>query len=175
MYFRINEYKLLINNEGVHHFTLLNPERISIYNKENWKYNLEGQGETPTRPTTLPFHNTIHHISQTGPLCFPPQDQHRSVTMTMSSMSCPRRLFPFAKKFTTSIHIWEYLTPLTHRRQISDGVNSIVFNAKLLQLRHPDHPRTRDVHYSPVNNIRCKVFTVEEKFIFTVIITINVI
>lgn len=54
VHFRINEYKLLINNEVVYHFNLPNPVRTSIYNRENWKYDLEGQGETSTRPTTPP-------------------------------------------------------------------------------------------------------------------------
>lgn len=54
MYFKTNEYKLLINNKVVHHFTLPNPERTSIYNRKNWKYDLEGQGETSARPTTHP-------------------------------------------------------------------------------------------------------------------------
>lgn len=35
VYFRINEYKLPINNVVVHHFTFPNPERTNIYNKEN--------------------------------------------------------------------------------------------------------------------------------------------
>lgn len=84
VYFRINEYKLLFNNEVVHHFTLPNQKRTSIYNNEKWKYNLEGQVETPNRPTTLPLLNTIHHLSQIGPLRFPPQDQHRGATLTMT-------------------------------------------------------------------------------------------
>lgn len=34
-YFKINEYKIIINNEVIHHFTLPNLERTSIHNMEN--------------------------------------------------------------------------------------------------------------------------------------------
>lgn len=45
-------YELLIRNEVVHHFTLPNHERTSVHNRDNWLYDLEGHGESPTPPKT---------------------------------------------------------------------------------------------------------------------------
>ena len=59
VYFRINEYKILINNEVIHHFHLPNPERTNVQQRENWIYALEDQDETPYRPatpSTLEYH-----------------------------------------------------------------------------------------------------------------------
>lgn len=53
-YFKVNEYKLLINHEVVRHFFLPNPEGTNIRDRKNWTYALEEQDETPYRPATLP-------------------------------------------------------------------------------------------------------------------------
>ncbi|CAJ2670172.1 hypothetical protein L195_g018629 [Trifolium pratense] len=46
-----NEFQLLINLVPVHHFTLPNSLRISIHDKDNWLYDLEGQdGSDPETP-----------------------------------------------------------------------------------------------------------------------------
>lgn len=52
VYFRINEYKILIDNEVVQHFYLSNSERTNVKNREKWIYDLEEQGETPFNPAT---------------------------------------------------------------------------------------------------------------------------
>lgn len=93
----------------------------------------------------------------------------------MSSMSCVRRLFPFAKKFATSLHRWKWLTPLTPRRQISSMGSPITFNARLLQLRHPYHPSFGTLTAVLSVAFTTDLFMMEEEFISIVIITIIVI
>lgn len=107
-------------------------------------------------PPLLPLQNTTHHLSQIGLLHFLPHDQHKGVTLTMSSMSCAKRLFPFTKKFTTSPHRWKCLTSLTLRRQNSYIESSITFNVILLQLKHPDHHKYQDIHSRPPSSIHCR-------------------
>lgn len=50
----LDMYELLIRNEVVHHFTLPNHERTSVHNIDNWLYDLEGQGQSPTPLETPP-------------------------------------------------------------------------------------------------------------------------
>lgn len=142
----------------VHHFTFLTlREPTSIIGRiENiiWKAKEKHQLDPPP----LPLQNTTHHLSQIGPLRFPPQGQHIGATLTMSSISCTRKLFPFAKMFATLLHRWKWLTLLTPRRQISYSGSSIAFNVKLLQLRHPDRPRSRDTHCSLFSSIHHRPF-----------------
>lgn len=47
-----DEFEFLINNEVVQLFTLLNHERTSTHNQDNWLYDLEGQNESPSPPGT---------------------------------------------------------------------------------------------------------------------------
>lgn len=43
------EFEMLIDNEVVRNFTLPNHEKTNIHNRDNWFYNLDGQGESPKR------------------------------------------------------------------------------------------------------------------------------
>lgn len=60
-----NEYKIVIPREVVHEFTLPNPEKASVHNREKWRYPLENQDESPTPPQihlhlcTTPLHYLI--------------------------------------------------------------------------------------------------------------------
>lgn len=65
VFFSTEHYKLLINNEVVHHFSLPHHKRTSIHNRENLTYALEAQGDTPTKPATPPtpeYHPTPPRI-----------------------------------------------------------------------------------------------------------------
>lgn len=53
-YFKVNECKLLIDSEVIHHFFLPFHERVDIRDRDNWTYALEVQDETPFRPATPP-------------------------------------------------------------------------------------------------------------------------
>ena len=46
VYFNPNQYRLLIDNETVHYFTLPDPMMTNVHNPANWTYALEGLGET---------------------------------------------------------------------------------------------------------------------------------
>lgn len=49
-----NQYKLMINHETIHYFTLSDPAKTNIHDKANWTYALEDQDETPNVPRSPP-------------------------------------------------------------------------------------------------------------------------
>ena len=52
--FHDGQYKLLIDNETIHFFTLPDPMMTSVHDQANWSYALEGFGETVDEPMTPP-------------------------------------------------------------------------------------------------------------------------
>lgn len=57
--FNLNQYKLLINHETIHYFTLPDPTKTNVHDKTKWTYALEGQDETPDvprSPLVLEYH-----------------------------------------------------------------------------------------------------------------------
>lgn len=48
--FNPNQYKLLINHETIYYFTLPDPMKTNVHDKENRTHALEGQDETPDVP-----------------------------------------------------------------------------------------------------------------------------
>lgn len=55
----LNQYKLLINHETIHYFTLPDPAKTNVHDKANCTYALEGQDETPDvlrSPPILEYH-----------------------------------------------------------------------------------------------------------------------
>ncbi|CAJ2668201.1 unnamed protein product [Trifolium pratense] len=54
-------YTLVINHKPIHHFTLPNHEKTSVYNKANWLYDLEDEDEHD--PQTPPFYYTPGPLS----------------------------------------------------------------------------------------------------------------
>ena len=53
-FFLDGQYKLLIDGEAIHFFTLPDPMMTSVHDKANWSYALEGFGETVDEPRTPP-------------------------------------------------------------------------------------------------------------------------
>ena len=61
--FHPHQYRLLINEEIVHYFTLPDPPMTCVYNPANWAYSLEGWGETVDGPIE-PFVSEYTHVPE---------------------------------------------------------------------------------------------------------------
>ena len=62
-----NQYRLLIDNETNHSFTLPNPSLTNVHDKANWTFALEGQGETldEPRPPIVPEYHPLPPSTRT--------------------------------------------------------------------------------------------------------------
>lgn len=74
-----NQYKLLISHETIHYFTLPDPTKTNVHDKENWTYTLEGQDGTPDVPRSPP-------VPECHPL--PPPDR---IAMLSNNFDLQRR------------------------------------------------------------------------------------
>ncbi|KAI5417479.1 hypothetical protein KIW84_042185 [Lathyrus oleraceus] len=52
--FNPRQFRLLIDSEAIHYFTLPDPMMTSVHDPANWSYALEGQGETIEEPRSPP-------------------------------------------------------------------------------------------------------------------------
>lgn len=114
VFFSTEHYKLLINNEYVHHFALPYHKRTNIYNRENWTYALEAQGDTPTKhviPPTPEYHPT------------PPSDR---ITIFSSNVNIQRPNIDYdlnaMRQEMASLH--EELTDLTLQMEVANATHA---------------------------------------------------
>ena len=49
------QFRLLVDSEAIHYFTLPDPMMTSVHDPANWSYALEGQGETVEEPRSPPI------------------------------------------------------------------------------------------------------------------------
>ncbi|KAI5443202.1 hypothetical protein KIW84_012023 [Lathyrus oleraceus] len=54
-FFHPCQFRLLVDNEAIHYFTLPDPMMTSVHDPANWSYALEGQGETIEEPRSPPI------------------------------------------------------------------------------------------------------------------------
>ena len=57
--FSSDSFRVLIKNETIHYFTLLDPMMTSVHDPANWTYILEGQGDTNDAPRSPPMEDVI--------------------------------------------------------------------------------------------------------------------
>ena len=61
--FHPDQYRLLIEGETIHYFTLPDPQVTCVYDQANWAYAIEGQGETVDEQRIPP--EAEHHPAPT--------------------------------------------------------------------------------------------------------------
>lgn len=78
------EYNIVILSNMVHPFTLLNPDRTSIHDRDNWHYPLEILDESLTQPAPE-YHPTHTSASSSSSDDSPPLGKHRTKLQTIQT------------------------------------------------------------------------------------------
>ena len=125
--FNPNMFRLLIDNETIHYFTLPDPQMTCVYNHANWAYALEGQGETvdEPRPPPVPEYHPLPPAERTTMLSNDFSLQRPDVYAELAEL--PRRRPGFARKSSISPCRLRCPMLLMRQRLISYTRRSLIF------------------------------------------------
>ena len=133
--FHPDQYRLLIEGETIHYFTLPDPQVTCVYNQANWAYAIEGQGETVNEQRVAP---TRIKVLTNNPNLQSPSMQSELVKLRMKMPSFTRSLLTLPCRSKYHLH---RMTP----RMICCMMRSPISDARSQSF---EDTKSRRLHYT---------------------------